>query len=187
MFVVVGQKFVSSRKYSARVIRILRPMQARGPADKLTPSELVAWQGFLRANVRLARLLDADLQSAHGLSANAYDVLLQLGLAPRRRLRMTALAEQVLMSPSGISRLVDELEREGLVVRERSEHDARSFEVALTASGRARLKAANRTHLRRVRAMFLDHLSDAQLRQLADIWSSIDPMLVAGSAASAET
>src|SRR3954452_16472081 len=107
-------------------------MQARGPADRLAPGELVAWQGFLRANARLTRLLDADLRSAHGLSGNAYDVLIQLGVAPRRRLRMTTLAEQVLMSPSGISRLVDELEREGLVARERNEQDARSFEVVLT-------------------------------------------------------
>jgi DNA-binding MarR family transcriptional regulator len=118
------------------------------------------------------------------LSGNAYDVLIQLGIAPRRRLRMTTLAEHVLMSPSGISRLVDELERGGLVARERSEQDARSFEVVLTASGRARLKAANRTHLRRVREMFLDRLSDEQLGQLAVIWASLDPALVAGSAAS---
>jgi DNA-binding MarR family transcriptional regulator len=156
-------------------------MPARGSTDKLTPDELVAWQGFLRANVRLERLFDAELRRAHGLSGNAYDALIQLAVAPRRRLRMTTLAQHVLMSPSGISRLVDELERDGLVERQRSEQDARSFEVALTASGRARLKAANRTHLRQVRTMFLDRLSDEQLAQLADIWASLDPMLVAGN------
>jgi DNA-binding MarR family transcriptional regulator len=165
--------------------RILRSMPARGSADRLAPDELVAWQGFLRANARLVRRFDADLRSAHGLSGSAYDVLIQLGVTPRRRLRMTALAEAVLMSPSGISRLVDELEREGLVARERSEQDARSFEVALTRAGRARLKAANRTHLRQVRELFLDRLSDDQLLQLADIWASLDPALTVGNAASA--
>ena len=90
-------------------------------------------------------------------------MLIQLGVAPRRRLRMTALAEQVLMSPSGVSRVVDGLEREGLVTRERSEDDARSFDVVLTPAGRTRLKAANRAHLERARELFLDRLSDAQL------------------------
>lgn len=156
---------------------MLRPVKARGTADRLTDEELEAWQGFLRASTRLARLLDADLKRAHGISGSDYDVLIQLGVAPRRRLRMTSLAEQVLMSPSGISRLVDELEGEGLVVRERSEEDARSFEVALTPQGRARLKAANRTHLKRVREMLLGRLSDAQLKQLADIWRAADPAL----------
>ena len=72
----------------------------------------LAWQGFLRSSTRLTRQLDADLRRSDRLSGNDYDVLIQLGLAPRRRLRMSALAEQVLMSPSGVSRLVDELERE---------------------------------------------------------------------------
>jgi DNA-binding MarR family transcriptional regulator len=155
-------------------------VSSRGPADRLSPAELEAWQGLLRVNARLVRLLDADLQRSHGLSGNDYDVLIQLGLAPRRRLRMTALAEQVLMSPSGMTRLVDELERDGLVVRERREDDARSFDVVLTPAGRTRLRAANRTHLRRVRELFLDRLSDAQLEQLAEIWGALDPALVAG-------
>lgn len=150
-------------------------MPARGSADKLSPAELVAWQGFLRSSTRLGRQLDADLRRSDRLSGNDYDVLIQLGMAPRRRLRMTALAEQVLMSPSGVSRLVDELEREQLVARERHEDDARSYEVVLTPAGRARLKSANRAHLQRVRELFLDRLSDAQLEQLADIWDAVTP------------
>ena len=150
-------------------------MPSRGSADRLSPAELKAWQGFLRAGAELDRALDADLRRSHGLSGSTYDVLIQLGVAPRRRLRMTALAEQVLMSPSGVSRVVDGLEREGLVTRERSEDDARSFDVVLTPAGRTRLKAANRTHLERVRELFLDRLSDVQLQQLADIWDSLEP------------
>jgi DNA-binding MarR family transcriptional regulator len=145
----------------------------RGTADRLSPAELRAWQGFLRASVRLERVLDADLRRAHGLSGNDYDVLIQLGLAPRRRLRLTTLAEEVLMSASGVSRLVDELERQGLVARERREDDGRSFDIVLTPTGRTRLRAANRTHLKRVRELFLDRLTDAQLEALADAWDSI--------------
>src|SRR5689334_2415770 len=98
-------------------------MPARGSADQLSDAELAAWQGFLRSSARLGRVLDADLRRAHRMSGNDYDVLIQLGLAPRRRLRMSTLAEQVLLSPSGVSRLVDELEREGLVARERHGED----------------------------------------------------------------
>ena len=150
-------------------------MPARGSADQLSPAELAAWQGFLRSSARLGRVLDADLKRAHRMSGNDYDVLIQLALAPRRRLRMSTLAEQVLLSPSGVSRLVDQLEREGLVARERHGDDARSFEVVLTPAGRTRLKAANRTHLEGVRKRFLDRLSDAQLQQLAEIWAAVDP------------
>src|SRR6476620_2346565 len=107
-------------------------MEGRGSADRLSPAELKAWQGLLRVSARLGRQLDADLRRSHRLSGNDYDVLIQLGLAPGQRL----------MSPSGVSRLVDELERRGLVVRERSPTDARSFDVVLTAEGRVQLKAA---------------------------------------------
>lgn len=84
------------------------------------------------------------------------------------------------MSPSGLSRLVDGLERLGLVARERREDDARSFDIVLKPAGRARLKAANRTHLERVREMFLDRLSDAQLQQLRDVWAALDSSLTTG-------
>ncbi len=150
-------------------------MPRRGSPDRLSEEELRAWQGFLRTGARLDRALDVDLQRTHQLSGNDYDVLIQLGTAPGRRLPMTTLAEQVLMSPSGISRLVDALERRDLVVRERREDDARSFDVVLTSSGRTRLRKANRAHLERVRALFLDRLSDTQLRQLAAAWSAVDP------------
>lgn len=155
-------------------------MPTRRSADRLSPEELAAWQGFLRAHARLSRVLDADLERSHGLSGNDYDVLIQLGLARGRRLRVTTLAEQVLMSPSGLSRLVDGLERLGLVARERREDDARSFDIVLKPAGRARLKAANRTHLERVREMFLDRLSDAQLQQLRDVWAALDSSLTTG-------
>lgn len=161
-------------------------MSTRGTRDRLSPQELTAWQGFLRVSTRLGRLLDAESTDAHGLSGNDYDVLIQLGLAPKRRLHLTALASQVLMSPSGISRLVDELERRGLVERERREDDARSYDVVLTPTGRTQLKKANRTHLAQVREHLLDRLSDGQLDQLAEIWSALDPALTASTTSAAQ-
>jgi DNA-binding MarR family transcriptional regulator len=147
----------------------------RGTADRLSPEELRAWQGFLRTGTRLERSLDADLRRESGLSGKDYDVLIQLGLAAGRRLPMTALAAEVLMSPSGLSRLVDDLERRGLVERERHETDARSVEVVLTATGRKDLRAANRRHLKLVRELFLDRLDDDQLRRLAAVWDATEP------------
>lgn len=156
-------------------------MPVRGSKSRLSPDEAAGWQGLLRLNGRILRELDADLVRSHRLPLSSYDVLIQLALAPRRRLRMTELAEEVLMSPSGLTRVVDQLQRDGLVERERRAEDARSFDAVLTTEGRRRLKAANEAHLKRVRELFLDRLSDAQLGQLVDIWDTVGPELT-GSA-----
>jgi DNA-binding MarR family transcriptional regulator len=147
----------------------------------LSSDELAAWQGLLRANASLLRELDKDLQRSYQLNLSSHDVLLQLALAPRRRLQMTALADAVLLSPSGLSRLVDQLERDGLVLRERREDDARSYDVVLSLQGRKLLKAANRAHLLRVRELFIGHLSETQIMQLIDIWNAVDPRFIAGN------
>src|SRR3712207_3124959 len=83
---------------------------------RLRPHELAVWRMFLRAHSRLTHRLEADLITDHALPLASYDVLLTLLEAPNRRLRMTELADQVLLSRSGMTRLVDRLEREGLVV-----------------------------------------------------------------------
>ena len=145
----------------------------------LSRQELAAWQGMLRANAYLLRELDKDLRR-YQLNLSSHDVLLQLALAPRRRLRMSSLAEAVLLSPSGLSRLVDQLEREGLVVREQRADDARSYDVVLSPQGRKRLKAANHAHLLRIRELFVDHLSPDQISQLVAIWNAIDPRFITG-------
>jgi DNA-binding MarR family transcriptional regulator len=109
------------------------------------------------------------------MPGSSYEVLIALALAPRRRLRMTELAEQVLMSPSGLTRVVDQLQREGLVEREKREDDGRSFDTVLTPAGRTRLRAANESHLQQVRDLFLDRLSDDELKQLAAVWRRVEP------------
>jgi DNA-binding MarR family transcriptional regulator len=139
----------------------------------LTPVELDAWRGFLQAHARLIAALDAEVEAVHGLALTSYEVLLYLEGAPGRRLRMSELADSLLLSQSGATRLVDRLERDGLVRRERCESDGRGLYAVLTSQGLARLRAARPTHLAGVRRLFLDRLSPEQLRELGRVWSRI--------------
>ena len=117
---------------------------------------LDAWRGFVHAHARLTRRLDEELQAAHRLSLAEYDALLQLANAPGRRLRMSALADRVLLSRSGITRLVDRLVAAGMVERTTCTTDARGAEAALTPAGLERLRSASAIHLDGVRRLFLD-------------------------------
>ncbi len=112
-----------------------------------THDELVTWRSFLRAHARITRALEAELIAEQRLSLASYDVLVQLAEAPQRRLRMTELADAVLLSRSGVTRVVDRLERAGLVSRSRVENDGRGVAAQLTAAGLNRLRLASRTHL----------------------------------------
>jgi DNA-binding MarR family transcriptional regulator len=117
---------------------------------------LPAWRSFLHAHARLTRRLDEELQTAHHLSLAEYDALIQLARVPGRRLRMSVLAERVLLSRSGITRLVDRLEASGMVKRSACATDARGAEAILTTAGLQRLRVASETHLAGVRRYFLD-------------------------------
>ncbi len=132
------------------------------PASALAADDprLGAWRSFIHANALLLRRMDEDLQAAHDLSLAEYDALLQLVNAPGRRLRMSALAERVLLSRSGITRLVDRLEAAGMVTRSACVTDARGAEAELTHEGLGRLRAASRTHLDGVRRYFLASMAD---------------------------
>jgi DNA-binding MarR family transcriptional regulator len=127
------------------------------------------WRNFLRVHARMLRRLEADLLAEHGLPLASYDVLVQLVEAPQRRLRMTELAERVLLSRSGLTRLVDRLEREGLVRREACPSDARGLFAVLTDLGYARLRKAAPTHLRGIDAYMTGRLDPAELAQLGAI------------------
>jgi DNA-binding MarR family transcriptional regulator len=119
-------------------------------------ARLNAWRSFLHAHARLTRRMDEELQAAHHLSLAEYDALLQLARAPGRRLRMSVLAERVLLSRSGITRLVDRLETAGMVQRSACATDARGAEAILTPIGLQLLTEASRTHLAGVKRYFLD-------------------------------
>ena len=125
-----------------------------------------AWRAFLQAHARVTRRLDEELQAAHGLSLAEYDALLQIAHAPGRRVRMNVLAERVILSRSGITRLVDRLEAAGSVERIACATDARGQEAVLTAAGLSRLRHAATTHLEGVRRYFLDRLDEGALAGL---------------------
>ncbi|HEY3070304.1 MAG TPA: MarR family transcriptional regulator [Gaiellaceae bacterium] len=143
------------------------------PWRKLTPEQLAAWSGFLRGHAQIVRALDAELEREHGLALTSYDVLIQLSLAPDRRLRMFELADAIVLSRSGLTRLVDRLERCGLVERERGEVDPRQIYAKLTDRGLEVLADATPTHIAGIQERFLDRLSDEQTKQLAAIWQAV--------------
>jgi DNA-binding MarR family transcriptional regulator len=128
-----------------------------------------------RAQVRITRALEADLLVEHDLALASYDVLLQLSESPGRRLRMNDLADRVLLSRSGLTRLIDRLQRDGLVEREACTSDARGLFAVLTEGGTARLAEAAPTYLRGIRAQFLDMLDGEELRQCAALLNKLVP------------
>ena len=141
----------------------------------LTADELGAWRGLLRVHAGMTKALDADLVREHGLALSCYEVLLFLADAPDGRLRMSDLADGVLLSRSGLTRLVDRMERDGLLHRERCEDDARGYNAAITDKGRALFARARKTHLDGVRERFLRHLSRDELRTLGELWERVAP------------
>lgn len=141
--------------------------------DEVDPTRLTAWQGFLFAHAALTRALGAELESAHDLPLTWYDVLVNLDEAEGDRLRLHQLAEQVVLSQSGVSRLVDRMETAGLVQRVPCERDARVTWAVLTDRGRAVLEAAAPTHHRGIAAHFAAHLSDEEAGVLAGVFDRI--------------
>jgi DNA-binding MarR family transcriptional regulator len=131
--------------------------------------QLVAWRSFLRAHATITRALESELVAEQDLSLAAYDVLVQLAEAPDRRLRMTELADAVLLSRSGVTRLVDRMERAGLVERTRVAGDGRGVAAELTDEGFQRLRVASRTHLAGVLRHFVARLGPEDLCALERI------------------
>ena len=138
------------------------------PGD-LSPQQMLAWRRFLLAHARVTRRLESDLVEERRLPLASYDVLVQLVEAPERRLRMSELAERVLLSRSGLTRLVDRLEREGLVRREACDSDARGLFTVLTDEGLARLSEASPVHLRGVADHAVGRLDEDEAAALAGL------------------
>ena len=135
--------------------------------NELPSAELRAWRAFLHTHARVIRRLDAELQAERGLTLSAYEVLLTLRKAANRSLRMSDLAERVLLSPSGATRVVDQLARRGLVERCRGEEDARSQIASLTDEGAKELRAAAPIHVRGIQENFTGRLTPQQLDVIA--------------------
>ena len=124
------------------------------------PHRLPAWSALLRVHAALLPVLERELAAAHGMPLSWYDVLLELNAAPDRRLRMSELGSRVVLSRERVSRVVDELERAGLVLRERNPDDKRSVYAVITPAGRKRLRAAAPAYLSGIERHFTGHLSD---------------------------
>jgi DNA-binding MarR family transcriptional regulator len=155
---------VESRAPSAR---------GRRPGLRRDDPRLRAWRALLHAHASVMRRLEAELVEEQGMTLAEYDALVHLAVAPERRLRMGELADQVLLSRSGVSRLVDRLEHDGLVERSRCAPDARGAYAVLTERGLARLRSATPVHLAGVREHFLDALGAADLPVLERALASV--------------
>lgn len=132
-----------------------------------------AWRSLLAAHRRVLQRLDAELQSSQDLSVADYGVLVELDEADGGRMRMSELADRLLLSPSGLTRRLDTLVDSGLVERVRCPTDRRGSFAVLTDAGRARLRAAAPDHVEQVRRHFIERLSRAQLAQLADALETV--------------
>ncbi len=121
------------------------------------------WRTFLQAHALLSRRLDEELRAEQSMSLAEYDALVVLATAPERRLRMSQLADRVLLSRSGVTRLVDRLVAAGFVDRSQCTTDARGAEAVITETGLTRLRRAARTHLRGIDDYFIGPLSADEL------------------------
>ncbi len=137
-----------------------------GATAWLDETEMHAWQGFLRASIRLLERLDAELEG-HAISLADYEILVHLSAAPSGELRMTELAARTLVSRSGLTRRLDRLVHAGLVVRRSCPTDRRGVLAVLTDTGRQRLEQAAPTHVEGVRRHFLSPLQGHDLGLLA--------------------
>ena len=144
-------------------------------ATLLDRDELGAWRGLLRVHAGMTKSLDAELMREHRLPLSSYEVLLYLADSPEGRLRMSELADSVLLSRSGLTRLVDRLERDGLLRRQRCEEDQRGWFAEITDHGRELFERARVTHLEGVRRRFLSHLTSDDQRTLAALWEKLSP------------
>lgn len=144
-------------------------------STRLDPLELGAWRGFLRVHAALIKELDRELQDEHGLPLSSYEVLLTLASREDGQARMSEVADSVLLSRSGLTRLCDRLERGGLIERTDCPTDRRGSLAHITEEGRRRFAAAQRTHLAGVRRSFLDRLAEDDLRRLAAAWDAVHP------------
>jgi DNA-binding MarR family transcriptional regulator len=150
------------------------------------PAQLAAWRRLLEAHATVTELLERELVAERGLPLSRYDVLLNLAEAPGGRLRMQELSASVLLSKSGLSRLVDRMVEAGLVRRERCQDDRRGWFAVLTDQGRSALRRAAPVHLRGIQEHFVRHLKPEEVEVLATALARVVAAARAAQAADAE-
>ncbi|MGN6474594.1 MAG: MarR family winged helix-turn-helix transcriptional regulator [Mycobacteriales bacterium] len=141
--------------------------------DFLEADEWQGWNALLMVNRTVLQNLDAALRRQHDIAVTEFDVLITLFNAPDRRLRMSALADQVLLSPAGTTHLVTRLERDGLVRREADPSDGRKWFTVLTEKGDQTLQAARETHNAIVRDSFTAMTTPAERRAMQKLWQRL--------------
>ena len=137
-------------------------------------ARLAAWRALMEAHAAVTDLLERELEQERGLPLSKFEVLLKLAEAPDGRMRMLELAQSVLLSKSGLSRLVDRMEEAELVRRERCPSDRRGAYAALTEEGRALLRRAAPVHLRGIEEHFARHLADHEVQVLAEVLGKVN-------------
>lgn len=162
------------------------PTRSEAPKDpalllELSDPRLAAWRTFLMSHALVSRRLDDELRLEHGISLAEYDALVQLAHAPGRRLRMNQLADRVILSRSGVTRLVDRLEADGFVLRSSCPSDARGAEAVLTEAGLDKLREATGTHVRGVERYFLAALTPDDLAALERALGAVIERAAAGT------
>src|SRR5580765_6567278 len=139
------------------------------------PVEVQAFIHFIRAHANVVRGLDRELVADHGLTINDYEVLLRLARAPDRMMRRVDLAQQVLLTPSGITRLLDGLQRHGYVEKAACDTDARVVYAKLTHAGTRKLKSATDDHVASICALFGERFNEEELATLCDFLERLEP------------
>jgi DNA-binding MarR family transcriptional regulator len=140
---------------------------------RLEGAALDAWRSYLQSHASIVRVLDAELDAAHGMTTRDYQVLLYLSQAEGGHLPMSALAESTMLTRSGITRLVDGLVEAGCIERVACPNDARISYAQLTDRGSEKLREAGCTHVASIRRLFLENFSPGEIEQLASLLSRL--------------
>jgi DNA-binding MarR family transcriptional regulator len=153
-------------------------MDASSATTPKTSAAIDAFVRLVRANAAVTRQLSAQLNADHGLNLSAYEALLRLARAPDSRLRRVDLANGLLLTAGGVTRLLDGLERDGFVAREECSSDRRVSYAVLTETGRAKLRKASKSHIRQIRDLLGGPYDEDELEQLVallDRLPGVDP------------
>jgi DNA-binding MarR family transcriptional regulator len=162
-------------------------MTQRSATSPETSVAIDAFVRLVRASVSVTRELSTQLNADHGLSINAYEALLQLARAPESQMRRVDLAESLLLTASGVTRLLDGLERDGLVGRVACEADRRVSYAVLTEAGRDKLRKASKSHTRQIRELLGAHYDDDELAQLVELLGRLPDADATGETCDAES
>lgn len=141
--------------------------------DKIKPNHLEAWRLFITSHAKLLNQIDTELQSEGQIPLNWYDVLIELYEAPQQRLRMSELADKVVLSRSGLTRLVDRLEKAGYLQREIDLDDRRGFFAVINDKGITAMRGAWPIYARGIQSYFAEHLSEEETAILRKLFHDI--------------